>query len=732
MSAGGAKRMKPGPHLGTSRLLLYLTSSFFIRWIFVAMRATCYSAAVVAALLSLASAQTFQRHGTCPTLGCVTPPDQQDFLAGQYFDIRAEVHAPVNGSEATNGVPDANFTFTIGKVDGETKSMSEFFSIQEPVIENWNFTWFEDLFAEKAKKPSVVNVASKAWRRVALYEPGDYEVTLNYNNTKTVAYWHVRDIEQVRKTKNILVFIGDGMTTNMITAARLIAHKTINGKYISTMALDKFRTLGHQMTHSLDSFITDSANSATALYTGHKSTVNALGVYADTSPDAFDDPKVETIAEIFHRMYAGHIGIVSTAFLADATPAALTAHTRARSQYGAVIDSFLHGVVNYTWSDWSGPDVLFGGGAENFCNSELGGKTYMDLDYYQQFADAGYNVVHNASALNATSSSERTLGVFSKSNMAKWLDRNVYTDNVKGNKDAGDCSGGDADSQPGLKEMTLKAIDILDTRAGDKGWFIMSEAASIDKMMHALDYDRALAELLELDDTVKASIEHLQKIGAFNDTLILVTADHGHGFDVFGSVDTKYMDAQDNDRDRRDAVGVYERSGLSQYINTGNLRYSDSNFPSNWEPRYTLAQGFGANPDHRENYRVHKDGVREPATNITGFPATDYFVNPEDSEGGFIVNGTLPVSNDQGVHSLTDVPVFAMGPCSEIFGGVYSSIDVFFKMAECLGLSEVDCDTSSAAGKKVKDADNWGKYDAKTYGYRLYDEQSPRYASNKN
>lgn len=69
------------------------------------------------------------------------------------------------------------------------------------------------------------------------------------------------------------------MTTNMITAARLIGHKTINGRYQSTMAMDKFMTIGHQMTHSIGSFITDSANSATALYTGHKSSVNALGVY---------------------------------------------------------------------------------------------------------------------------------------------------------------------------------------------------------------------------------------------------------------------------------------------------------------------------------------------------------------------------------------------------------------------------------------------------------------------
>jgi hypothetical protein len=37
------------------------------------------------------------------------------------------------------------------------------------------------------------------------------------------------------------------MTTNMITAARLLAHKTINGKYQTTLAMDKFPVLGHQM-----------------------------------------------------------------------------------------------------------------------------------------------------------------------------------------------------------------------------------------------------------------------------------------------------------------------------------------------------------------------------------------------------------------------------------------------------------------------------------------------------
>jgi alkaline phosphatase len=50
-----------------------------------------------------------------------------------------------------------------------------------------------------------------------------YVATLTYNNGSTTkANWEVRDLAEERKAKNIVMFIGDGMTTNMITAARLI------------------------------------------------------------------------------------------------------------------------------------------------------------------------------------------------------------------------------------------------------------------------------------------------------------------------------------------------------------------------------------------------------------------------------------------------------------------------------------------------------------------------------
>lgn len=66
-----------------------------------------------------------------------------DFLAGQYFDIRLEVHAPVNGSEKTNGIADPNFTFTIAEGNKTAVPAAQYFNIAEPALERWNFTWYE-------------------------------------------------------------------------------------------------------------------------------------------------------------------------------------------------------------------------------------------------------------------------------------------------------------------------------------------------------------------------------------------------------------------------------------------------------------------------------------------------------------------------------------------------------------------------------------------------------------
>lgn len=91
--------------------------------------------------------------------------------------------------------------------------------------------------------------------QVALYEPGDYFVKLTYNNgMKNVAKWTVLDIPKKRKAKNVILMIGDGMAPTMVTAARMIGHKTINGKYQTRMALDTPDALGIQMSEHFPSF----------------------------------------------------------------------------------------------------------------------------------------------------------------------------------------------------------------------------------------------------------------------------------------------------------------------------------------------------------------------------------------------------------------------------------------------------------------------------------------------
>ncbi|KAL0065092.1 hypothetical protein AAF712_007928 [Marasmius tenuissimus] len=290
------------------------------------------------------------------------------------------------------------------------------------------------------------------------------------------------------------------------------------------------------------------------------------------------------------------------------------------------------------FSGCSGPDVIFGGGAEQFIADQ---NSPNKSDFYATFREKGYDVVFNKTGLSGIEVSEdqnKVLGIFS-----------ILEHGMK-NSPTGD--GSDATDQPGLKDMTLKAIDILQARSkakGDDGWFMMSEAASIDKMMHVLDYDRALGELMELDDTVKATLEHLEEIGELENTLIVVTADHGHGFDVFGSADKRYLAAQTSDRKKRDAIGVYVQSGLSGYtVENGSSPSNNTlvegaqgpGFPVNWEPRYGIAAGFAANPDHRENYQINTTGPRLPT--VDGWLMMIGEVNPQDQPNGFIVNGTLP------------------------------------------------------------------------------------------
>lgn len=186
---------------------------------------------------------------------------------------------------------------------------------------------------------------------------------------------------------------------------------------------------------------------------------------------------------------------------------------------------------------------------ENF----LPNTANKNISQFDRWAKAGYQLAYNKTQLEALDNSKRALGIMTQSNLPVWLDRNVNTGFLNKTKRA--LGDGPQLDQAGLRDMTLKALDILEARSkqnkdknGDCSGFMLmsyvvlpivsfsgfltssfSEAASIDKQMHVLDYERALGDLLELDNTVAATLKKLEDMGIADETLVIVTADHGHG-----------------------------------------------------------------------------------------------------------------------------------------------------------------------------------------------------------
>ena len=149
------------------------------------------------------------------------------------------------------------------------------------------------------------------------------------------------------------------------TAARLLSRGIAEGRSLGKLAMDDMPHMALVATASSDSIITDSANSASAYATGHKTASAAMGVYADRTANPFDDPRVETITSLAKRRLDMGIGIVTNTEVEDATPAAMVAHTRRRGAYDEIVEQFFV----------AKPDVLMGGGSANFLPKTTAGST---------------------------------------------------------------------------------------------------------------------------------------------------------------------------------------------------------------------------------------------------------------------------------------------------------------------------------------------------------------------
>jgi alkaline phosphatase len=493
-------------------------------------------------------------------------------------------------------------------------------------------------------------------RDVALTAPGPVVVEAGDGARSRKVTWNVYDTPP-RKAKNVILFIGDGMSPAHRVAARLLSKGIAEGKSLGKLAIDDMPHMALVATASTDSIITDSANSASAYATGHKSAVNAMGVYADRTKDPFDDPRVETIASLVKRRLNMAVGVISNTEITDATPAAMVAHTRRRAEHDRIVEQYFA----------ARPDVLLGGGSANFLPKAASGKRKDDVDYIVRFKEAGYPFATTAGELNALAEkpeTRRLLGLFASGNMDGALDRKF----LKG--------GGVTKfpEQPDLTEQVRAALNVLSRN--EAGFFLMVESGMIDKYAHLLDMERTVYDTIMLDNCVRLARDWASKRG--DDTLILVLADHNHPNSLVGTINDD-MSTTPN-VPFRERVGVYDKAGFPNYPAP-----DADGYPSRVDVSRRLAIFSASLPDHYETFRPKLDTPNEPT--VKGEEAGKSKANEryKDVPGAVLRPGNLPALVGASVHSGEDVILTAVGPGSERVRGSMDNTEVFRVMAEALG-----------------------------------------------
>lgn len=556
----------------------------------------------------------------------VYPLDRATILTGSPFDFKVEFASVVKPEDIKITVNGQDYKAALGKE--------------------------AEFVAEEKNKDKVLGSAV-ILRGVTLANAGDYKVEVSAGaETKNVT-WTVYGTPAQAKAKNVIFLIADGLSVAHRTAARIMSKGMTEGKANGRLNMDDVPPVAFVGTSATDAVATDSANTMSAYMTGHKTAVNAIGVYADRTPASLDDPKVETLAEALRRQTRKSIGIITTAEVQDATPAAVVAHTRKRGDK-AEINGMLFDVK---------PDVLLGGGSAYFLpQATAGSKRKDDKDYIAMFKEAGYTLATSKAELAAASGTNtgKILGLFHTGNMDTTLDREFLKKGTTAK----------FPDQPGLVEMTKVALDNLSKNPD--GFFLMVEAANVDKMSHPLDWDRAVVDTIEFDKTVGIAREFAAKNP---DTLIIVTGDHTHGVSIIGTVDDNKPGT-----DMREKVGTYAEAGFPNYEDK-----NGDGYPDNIDVSRRLFLNANNGPDHYETFRPKLDGPFTPAVQNE---KKEYIANEQykDVPGAVLITGILPKSAESGVHAVDDVVLQAEGPGADGFRGYMEQSDVYKGLAEAFAL----------------------------------------------
>jgi len=291
------------------------------------------------------------------------------------------------------------------------------------------------------------------------------------------------------RPKFIFIFLADGAGINHLEITRMYNQHIHSKGFNITDRIFNEGSLGFLTTHSADSLNSDSTAAATALANGCKAKNGVVGICADGMKSA-------SVLEVA-RGEGMKVGIVTTATVYDATPAAFSTHVMSRKYYDKICDAYLS----------LEPDVLLGGGRDRFLPKGIAGSRRKDdKDVIQLFKEKGYTYVSDKKGLMEVKGS-KVLGLFSLGDMSLEMDRNK-------------------DQEPSVFDMTQAALRIFQ-RNRENGFVLLVETENVDNAAHRSDVASLIHALREFDRAVGLAYDfYLQHP---RETLILVTSDHETG-----------------------------------------------------------------------------------------------------------------------------------------------------------------------------------------------------------
>jgi alkaline phosphatase len=452
-------------------------------------------------------------------------------------------------------------------------------------------------------------------------------------------------IEMDRKpatAKNIILFIGDGMGVSTVTAARIFdgQSKGMSGEEHS-LVFENFPNVALVKTYNTNQQVPDSAGTASAMMTGEKTRAGVINIAASSlrrsCEGALESPL--TPFSLIAKQRGKAIGVVTTARLTHATPAATYANSPERDWESDrfMTDSVLAQGCNDIASQLIGLapgkelNVAMGCGRREFYGAgNKGHRQVHNADLISPWLEAGTNRVYveTAAQLTTLEQDATVLGLFSDSHMAYMAERTEDS------------------TEPTLSDMTSIAIKQL--KQSDEGYFLMVEGGRIDHGHHDARAGYAMLEAQEFARAVEAAVSSVD----LSETLVLVTADHSHVFTIAGY-----------------PVRGNPILGLVVSNDVNGEPLATPSLDQNGVPYTTLGYINGPNASFEEERLVPDTGLSAVAQSLYA-PLSH--------------NIDSTITEDE-THAGEDVAIYATGPGAERVRGVIEQNLIFDIMSKAFG-----------------------------------------------